>query len=169
MVRFFLAAIMALFVASETAFACSCIIQDEWKSAKREYQEAEVVFKGYLVTQQLKPLKYCNPHNVPSDTNHALGTFKVVQADKGATDGAVIVANLGGVFGARFVEGCELEQTGTSCSHEFYRALYGTEAEPVWFIMNFHHGALWDSSIGCTAFRSNADEIIKRYSKKDVR
>jgi len=153
----------------DVANACSCIIEDEWNSAKREYVAAEVVFKGYLITHQLQPIKYCNPYNVPTDENYAIGTFKVIQADKGVTNGEVIVANLGGVNGTRYVEDCELEQAGTSCTHEFYRPAYGTKSEPVWFVMNFHNGALWDNSIGCTAFRSNVEKIVDRYSKKDKR
>ena len=150
-----------------TALACSCVVDDEMASAEREYKDAQVVFKGYLLGQQLVPMQSCNEYNPPKDPFHPVGLFKVVEADKGTSDGATVVARLGGVFAQRFDENCNLYETGTSCQHSFDASQFGRTHDPKWLAFSLHNGVLYANSQDCSGFSSNGQAVVNRLSKRD--
>lgn len=155
--------------AAQTALACSCVIEDEWAAAKKEYESADIVFKGYLLGQELTPQKNCSVGSVPSDPFQPIGLFKVVEADKGVSDNDTLRAKIGGVFEVAYDELCSIVlNTSDSCAHEFDAASFGTVESPKWLAFTLFDGELWMNSQNCSAFGGNGQEVVDRFSKRDA-
>ena len=155
-------------MSAPTALACSCVVDDLDAAERTEYEQADLVFNGYLLGEQLSPLAPCVPGE--NDRNASFiprASFKVVHADKGVAVGEVVVANLADHFHSSYDQDCRLVSHGTSCHSEFDRTLYGSEGRPIWMAFRYIDGELWTNGQACSAFSAESGaRIVAKYSKR---
>jgi hypothetical protein len=165
MLRTTLASLASL-LAAQAALACSCVVEDESAAAAAEYQSADIVIEGYLLGAQVTPLTTCSNDTVPIDAFQPVGLFRVIEADKGASENSTIIAKLGGVSPVSYDEDCSLKYVGDSCQQPFNAESFGSVDTPKWLAFTLRDGELWANTHICSAFAGNGQDVVARFSKR---